>query len=124
MKVEVSGRQVTCYLDGKVIHRVRRQALPAVAATAGLTAKGDELIVKMVNADGNALDTLVSLRGLPKVQSTARMYRLTGRGPNEENSFAEPQNVAIQEHTVKGIGPEFRHTFPAYSVTVLRVKVK
>ena len=124
LKVEVQGRHVTCYLDGKVIHRVTRQALPSVAATAGLTAKGDELIVKVVNGGGKDLDTQVSLRGLPAVESTALMYCLTGRGPGEENSFAQPRNVAVQQQTIEGVGPEFRHAFPAYSVTVFRVKVK
>ena len=27
LKVEVQGRHVTCYLDGKVMHRVTREAL-------------------------------------------------------------------------------------------------
>ena len=33
------------------------------------------------------------------------MYRLTGRGPNEENSFTQPQNIAVREQTIEGIGP-------------------
>lgn len=124
LKVKVHGRQITCSLDGKVVHRVTRQALPALAATAGLTAKGDELIVKVVNGGSKALDTAISLPGLPAVQPAARMYCLTGSGPSEENTFAEPRNIAVSEQTVEGLGPEFRHTFPAYSVTVFRAKVK
>jgi alpha-L-arabinofuranosidase len=123
IRMEIQGLQVACYLDGKLIHRVRRSPLPALAATAGLTAKGDELILKVVNGGGLALDAEVSLRGLPHVQSAARMYVLTGRGPDEENSFAQPRNVAVRQ-AAAGVGPQFRHSFPAYSVTVFRLRTR
>jgi alpha-L-arabinofuranosidase len=124
IKVEVNGQHVTCSLDGKVIHRVTRSAIASAAATAGLTAKGDELILKVVNGGKKALDTQVSLRGLPEVKSTAQVISLTGGGPSEENSFADPRSVVPVEQSIDGIGPEFRHTFPAYSVSIFRLKVK
>jgi alpha-L-arabinofuranosidase len=124
IKVEIQGTKVTCYLDGKVIHRVTRTPIPWLASTAGLTAKGDELILKVVNGGSKPMDTHVSLRGLPEVKSKAQILSLTGSGPNEENSFANPHNVPVVEQAIEGIRPDFRHTFPAYSVTIFRVKVK
>ncbi len=124
IKVEIHGAKVTCYLDGKVVHRVTRSPIPWLASTAGLTAKGDELILKVVNGGGKPMDSQVSLRGLPEIKPTARMISMTGSGPLEENSFASPHNIAVLEQTISGIAPEFRHTFPAYSVTIFRMKVK
>ncbi len=124
IKVEIQGAKVTCSLDGKVIHRVTRTLVPWLASTAGWTAKGDELILKVVNGSGKPKDAAVSLKGLPEVKPTARMISLTGGGAAEENDFANPRKIAAQEQTIEGIGQEFRHSFPAYSVTILRLKVK
>jgi alpha-L-arabinofuranosidase len=124
IKVEIQGAKVTCYLDGKVVHRVTRTPIPLLAGTAGTTAKGDELILKVVNGGSKPLDTQISLHGLPDVKPMAQLISLTGSAPNEENSFASPHNIPAVEQTISGIGPEFRHTFPAYSVTIFRLKVK
>ena len=118
IKVEVHGAKVTCYLDGKVVHRVTRSPIPWLASTAGWTAKGDELILKVVNGGGKPMDAQVSLRGIPDVKPTAHMISMTGSGPAEENSFANPHNISVQEQTIEGIGPEFRHTFPASTSAV------
>ena len=128
IKVEIKGAKVTCSLDGKVVHRVTRSLVPWLASTAGWTAESwgrDELdSCKVVNGSGKPKDAQISLKGLPEVKPTARVISLTGGGPAEENDFANPRKIAVQEQTIEGIGREFRHTFPAYSVTILRVKVK
>jgi alpha-L-arabinofuranosidase len=130
IKIEVHGKHVTCSLDGKVIHRVTREPVPLLASTAGWSAGApaqqgrDELILKVVNGGRKPMDTKVSLQGVPDVKPTAQMFSLTGGGPNEENSFANPHNIPVLEQVITGIAPEFRHTFPAYSVTIFRLKAK
>jgi alpha-L-arabinofuranosidase len=123
IKVEIRGTEVACYLDNRLVHRVTRTTLPMFAATAGLTAKGDELILKMVNGGGQSLDGLISLRGLPGLASSGRMYVLSGSDPGEENSFDHPRKIAVRQEAIEGIAPEFRHEFPACSVTIIRVKI-
>ncbi len=101
IKIEVHGLQVTCSLDNKVVHRVTRSPLPSLAATAGLTAKGNELILKVVNGGDKALESQLSIRGLPEMKSIADLYVLTGRGPDEENSFAAPRNISVHQETIE-----------------------
>ena len=64
----------------------------------------------------------LSLAGLGKISPDAKMTVLAG-GPNDENSFAEPQKISPKEAVLKIPGPEFQHEFPANSFTVLRLKL-
>jgi alpha-L-arabinofuranosidase len=116
------GPQINCYLDNRLIHSVRRKTAPTLFATAGLSAAGDELILKVVNG-GKAMATQVSLKGLKQVESKAQAIELTGDSPADENSFESPARVAPQHEVVEGVGPEFQHVFPACSVTILRLKL-
>ena len=42
----------------------------------------------------------------------------------DENSLEQPTKVAPKTQSLEIPGPAFSHTFPANSVSVLRVKVK
>ena len=81
--------------------------------------RAGELIVKVVNAQDEPALTRVDLGGR-KVASTGRMTVLAG-DPGEQNTrSAEPiQPVATR---VTGLGSTFTRTFPANSITFLRVR--
>ena len=57
-----------------------------------------------------------------KLASDATAIVLTSAGPDDENSFETPMKIAPREETVAISGPSFARTFPAYSLTVLRLK--
>jgi alpha-L-arabinofuranosidase len=44
--------------------------------------------------------------------------------PGDVNSIAEPRKVAPKSEPLAGAGPAFRHAFPPYSVSVLRLKAR
>ena len=44
--------------------------------------------------------------------------------PDDENSFAAPMKVAPHEEAVTVTGPQFPYTFPADSLTILRLKTR
>lgn len=91
---------------------------------AGLSADRSEVILKVVNTGENALPTALTLEGVGQVEPTARTIVLAGKSPEVENSFEQPRNVAPIESTIAGVSGSFQHSFPAYSVTVMRVKLK
>ncbi len=124
IKVELAGGRVRCYLDGKLIHDLAGQGLRSMYAVAGLSQATGEVILKVVNAAGAPAETEIELGGATSVARKARAVVLTSASPDDENSFAEPQKVAPREETIANAGPAFRHTFPAYSVTVLRLQTK
>ena len=49
---------------------------------------------------------------------------LTSAGPLDENSFAAPTKIAPREEQVSVSAPSFTRTFPAHSVTVLRLRAE
>ena len=52
----------------------------------------------------------------------AAAYVLTSDAPTDENSVTNLTRVAPVRETVAISGPRFKHTFPPYSLTVLRLR--
>ncbi|MER7398899.1 alpha-L-arabinofuranosidase C-terminal domain-containing protein [Streptomyces sp. NPDC000151] len=120
LKVQVRGRQVTLYLDGKkwggFTDDAKAEPFRQVVTE---DKKTGELIVKVVNAQDAAARTRIDL-GARKVASTARLTTLQG-APDAVNT-ADEQPIAPRQSTLRGVGRQFTHTFPAHSVTFLRIK--
>ncbi|MGW7411075.1 alpha-L-arabinofuranosidase C-terminal domain-containing protein [Streptomyces sp. NPDC054863] len=120
VKVQVRGREVVLFLDGKEWDRFTddkaaepfRQVVSRDAATG-------ELIVKVVNAQAAPARTAVDLGRAPGA-GTASVTTLQG-APDAENT-ADAQPVRPRRSTLEGVGARFTYTFPAHSVTFLRIK--
>ncbi|MBW8822062.1 MAG: hypothetical protein JF598_28625, partial [Streptomyces sp.] len=80
-----------------------------------------DLIVKVVNAQDSAARTAVDLGGA-KVASRARVTTLAA-APDAENSETST-TVAPVRSTFDGVARKFSYTFPANSVTFLRIRQK
>ena len=120
IKVELRGPSIRCYLDGKLIHDVTAQSLPSLHVVAGQA--GGDIVLKVVNAAAEAMDAGIDLRGAPRLGPTATASVLTSASPDDENSFETPAKIAPRQGTIRIVAPIFRHTFPANSVTVLRLQ--
>jgi alpha-L-arabinofuranosidase len=64
------------------------------------------------------------LDGIAGVAVPATATVLTFVNPADENSFDNPVKVATKTVTLTLNGPRLHHTFPAHSLTVLRIKTK
>ncbi|MBW3625352.1 MAG: alpha-L-arabinofuranosidase, partial [Armatimonadetes bacterium] len=124
IKVEVQGNTVKGYLDGQLVQQVTRTPVRTLHAVAGTDGGAGETVIKVVNAGGQPVETALRLRGAEAVAERGTALVMRASGPMEENSFASPTNVAPREETIRVPSPAFTHTFPAYSVTVLRLKAK
>ncbi len=80
------------------------------------------LVLKVVNAAAEPMDAAVELRGASRLGPTATVSVLTSASPDDENSFEAPAKIAPRQGTIRNVAPIFRHTFPANSVTVLRLQ--
>lgn len=118
--IKVRGRQVTLYLDGKEWGSFKddKPAEP-FRQVATLDKKTGDLIVKVVNAQSSAARTAIDLGGT-KVASKAKVTTLTA-DPNAVNSETETP-VAPVTSTFSGVAKKFTYTFPANSITFLRIK--
>jgi alpha-L-arabinofuranosidase len=121
LRIQVRGRQVTLFIDGQqwgsfVDDKVAepfRQVVTRDRAT------GD-LIVKVVNAQDVAAPTRIDLGRRARVAPVARLTTLQG-DPNAVNT-ATAQPIRPQRSTLRGIDRDFTYTFPANSVTFMRLK--
>ncbi|MFJ9149537.1 alpha-L-arabinofuranosidase C-terminal domain-containing protein [Streptomyces sp. NPDC102270] len=118
--VKVRGRQVTLYLDGQEWGSFTDDK-PAEPFRQVVTKdqKTGDLIVKVVNAQDAAARTAIDL-GRAKVASRARVTTLAA-DPDAVNSETSTA-VAPVTSTFDGVAGKFSYTFPANSVTFLRIR--
>lgn len=120
--VKVRGRQVTLYLDGKEWDSFTddKVAEPFRQVVTRDQKTGD-LIVKVVNAQASEARTSVDLGGA-RVASRARVTTLAAAPAAVNSETATP--VAPVTTTLTGVKDTFTYTFPANSVTFLRIREK
>lgn len=118
--VKVRGRQVTLYLDGQEWGGFTDDK-PAEPFRQVVTEdeKTGDLIVKVVNAQSAEARTAIDLGGA-EVASRAKVTTLAAAPDAVNTQTATP--VAPVTSTVTGVAGRFTHTFPANSVTFLRIR--
>ncbi|TDW50101.1 alpha-N-arabinofuranosidase [Flavobacterium sp. 270] len=82
-----------------------------------------EVILKIVNTSSAPQNVSIDLKGA-RLDSKGIAETLKGDGLNDENSFASPTKISPKESEFKVIGNKVQYDFPAYSVTVLKIKMK
>lgn len=121
VEVKVRGRHVTLHLDGEKWGEFTddRQAEPFRQVVTRDKDTGD-LILKVVNAQGTGARTKVGLGGAVKAARTARVTTLAADPAAENTKEARP--VAPVTSTFDGVADTFSYTFPANSVTFMRIR--
>jgi len=124
VRIELSGQNMRCYLDGKLIQDVTYPIPQPLYAVAGLNKTADEVILKVVNAANNDQETDIHLAGAKEIQPSATAIVLTSEKPTDENTLDNPTKVVPVTQSLNNAGKDFKHKFPANSVTILRLKIK
>ncbi|NJP97176.1 alpha-N-arabinofuranosidase [Nonomuraea sp. FMUSA5-5] len=118
LKVRVSGRRITTWLDGQQVNDFvdssRVEPLYQVVSR-----DGRSVTLKVVNAQDTAVRGSVDL-GSARFRPTATVTTLTG-APSDTNSIADPDRVAPVRRQVSGFSSAFTYDFPAYSVTFIEL---
>ncbi len=120
IRVEVSPTHLRCLLDGKVVHDEDIAGVSLMAAVAGH--KDGDVLLKVVNAGGEAQKTKVNLDGKAKIEKDATATVLADADDAVENTLDEPLKNVPREQAVKVSGNKFDYEFPPYSLTILRLK--
>ena len=81
-----------------------------------------ELILKVVNAGSYAAKVKLEFAGAKKIAAPIAVSTLAGM-PGDENSFSDPVQIVPQKTALKRSSPRFDYSFPANSLTVLRLKI-
>jgi alpha-N-arabinofuranosidase len=93
-------------------------------ASATRDEKAGEVILKVVNAEDAAVPMEVELSGAGKVSGEARVLVLAGDSLSDVNSFTEPRKLSPKASSLKVGTAKFAYSFPARSLTVLRLKAR
>ena len=125
VRIELSGPDVRCYLDDKLVHEATIPALelPWLYAVAGRDAATREVVVKAVHVGDKPVTGQIDLGSAKLAGDGARIVALAG-DPHAVNSLDEPEAIAPQTSTAKLAGPVFVHEFAPHSLTVLRFPVQ
>ncbi len=83
-----------------------------------------EVILKVVNTGVQSCEIQVNLTGATRYEHKAQTWTLTSSSLQNENSLEKPMLIAPVEEKVKIQAPTFKYTFPSYSLTVLRLRVR
>ncbi len=122
VKIEVDGRRVHCYLDGKEIHNVQLpdNLGPSLYAAAGRGAGGD-IFLRLINTSPTKQNVAIKLAGDQGGQYLATATQLRANDLDEENSLAEPTRISPHEYPLSHVGSEFLYEAQGNSFTVLRL---
>jgi alpha-L-arabinofuranosidase len=126
IKIELSGREIKCYIDDKPIIQATQTPpapLPSLYAAASKVEASGEVILKVVNAGETPQQVEIALRGAKDVAKEARLSVMSGE-PGDVNTVADPTKVAPKDSTISNAAANFTHEFPANSVSVIRLKAK
>jgi alpha-L-arabinofuranosidase len=80
-----------------------------------------DVILKVVNASAEGIDTAVHLKGASNLPRSAQAIVLCSENAADENSLHAPDKVSPKTQTLSLGGPDFQHVFPGNSLTVLRI---
>ncbi|GGZ07892.1 alpha-L-arabinofuranosidase C-terminal domain-containing protein [Streptomyces poonensis] len=121
--IKVRGRQVTLYLDGQQWGSFTDDK-PAEPFRQVVTedAKTGDLIVKVVNAQSADARTAIDLGGAKVASKKAKVTTLAA-APDAVNTETETP-VKPEQSVFTGVSDRFTYTFPANSITFLRIKQK
>jgi alpha-L-arabinofuranosidase len=126
LKLTVAGKRVQCWIDGKLVHDVDLSTggqYDSLYATSATDAATGDMIVKVVNAAADPVETELNVAGASLTgKGTATV--LTSASAADENSLAEPAKVAPKVETLGFEGAILKRTFPPNSFTVLRLRTR
>lgn len=94
---------------------------PYLDVSATTDEKGEKLTLAVVNrhpTDDITAD--ISMEGL-KLGSSGDLYEVNGPSLDSTNTFDSPSNVGVKKRSFSGVGPNFRQTYPAHSISMLVV---
>ncbi len=123
IKIDIRGTNVKGYLDGKLLQEVgdARTAVKSLCASAARDENSGDIIVKVVNASSESLQTQIDLRGAGKLSGSGKVILLTSKNPLDENTLEEPTKVSPKTETLSISGNTIKRLFIGNSLTIIRI---
>ena len=123
IRIEIQGSSVKGYLDGILVQEVAdtRANVKSLSASAARDDKSGDIILKIVNAGSDLVDTRIDLKGAGTLSGNGKAIVLTSASPLDENTLDESTKVSPTTEMVKLAGTTLTRSFPGNSLTVIRL---
>lgn len=123
IKVVLKNGKMEGYIDDKLYCTADLGTEPVgrIAAHAGYDEAAGEVVVKVVNAEAEALPLSLQLNA-KDIASTASVETLKSESLWDENSYSMPEMISPVKTTATGVSENFKYTFEPYSLTIVRIK--
>lgn len=118
IRLEVGLDKVECYLDGKRILTYTKP--PAIFSIAGKEKSSGDIIIKLVNASAEPIETIVKFENADIKHFAAEMITLTADKLTAENSFEAPKKFVPVKRAIAEVTKSFR--VAENSINVLRIR--
>jgi alpha-L-arabinofuranosidase len=119
IRIELSGPNIYCYVDGRLVQKVNYPQDIYVSSTYCRADK--QVILKAVNPCNSEIPASFKITGVDSIASEADVIQLTSPGSGDENSPASPTQVFPSAHHLANAGREFTAMLPANSLSVFRL---
>jgi alpha-N-arabinofuranosidase len=86
--------------------------------------KAGLIMLKLVNAAARPQPVNIRIAGAKQIQAKGEAVVLVGANLEDTNTMQDPRKVVPRTEKVDGLSANFTREFPAYSVTVLKIKSK
>jgi alpha-N-arabinofuranosidase len=86
--------------------------------------KSGVMYLKVVNTSASPRQTRIQIAGAPKIESRGEVVSLVANHLDDTNSIDEPRKVIPRTEKADGLSANFTREFPAYSVTVMKLKTR
>lgn len=120
IRIELKGLEISCFLDNKLVHKVKQTVRPVVYAAAGVDRKAGEVILQAANPSAEPRSLSIQLRGWKSVKP-AKGKQLTSASPDDQNTLDNPELVSPKDLSVPVNAGVIQQTLPPWSHTTLRV---
>jgi alpha-L-arabinofuranosidase len=127
IRMQVKGPEILCFLDNAPILVGKQRAHPPASGRMSAAASRDnqtgDVILKVVNPMPGPALVNINLAGASVIADTGTLEVMQGL-PGDVNTFNSPENISPATTSVHFPDKRFSHEFPAYSISVLRIKAK
>jgi len=121
IKVELNGRQIRCYLDGKLVHDEIAREPERFFALAGQDEAKGEVVFKTINAGIEPITATIDVAGAKLETKEAKLIVLQSEHASDNNSLEQPTRIAPIISSLLIRGNSFTHEFSPYSLTIMRM---
>ena len=125
IEIRQENGQVTCSLDGEVVHTFEIPVDRALYQSVQLNEAGDQLLLKVVNPHGQVQPLTLTADHMKLLDARVN-YELSAPTGEEENTMDDPHHVEPRVHpagTVTARDGSLTLQVPAYSLMVYAIRV-